>query len=167
MRIGDLAEKSGLTTDTLRYYEKIGLIPRPLRDAGGRRVYDEAIMRWIEFLARLKSTGMGIKDRLRYADLRTKGGGSVTERKQLLENHRRQVAADLARYTEMLTVLDEKIDLYGRMEIGDVPDPVLEKCALPEHGSQHPRKGKSNEHSPRARTRTVEKAKPQPGSSSS
>ncbi|MEP1932706.1 MAG: MerR family transcriptional regulator [Roseibium sp.] len=154
MRIGDLAEKSGLTTDTLRYYEKIGLIPRPLRDNAGRRVYDVAILRWIDFLDRLKSTGMGIKDRLRYAELRTKGGVSLTPRREMLERHRGQVAADIARLTEMLDVLDDKIDLYRKMEAGDAVDPAFEHCARTEHGVQPSSKGPHHEHSTGTRTRT-------------
>ncbi|MDN3720271.1 MerR family transcriptional regulator [Roseibium salinum] len=79
-----------------------------MRDGGGRRVYDAAVLRWIEFLDRLKATGMGIRDRLRYAHLRSKGNSSLTERRKLLEVHRVKVAGDLARLAETLDVLDEK-----------------------------------------------------------
>ncbi|MET1411879.1 MerR family transcriptional regulator [Roseibium sp. HPY-6] len=160
MRIGDLAEKSGLSTDTLRYYEKIGLLPKPPRDGGGRRVYDETVLRWIDFLARLKSTGMGIKGRLRYADLRTKGAASLTERRQMLETHREKVAGDVARLTEMLTVLDEKIDLYKRMEAGEAVDPAFENCARTEHGAQPSSKGIDDERS--TEPGTGNSAPPQP-----
>ena len=153
MRIGDLAEKSGLTPDTLRYYEKIGLLPKPLRDAGGRRVYDQTILRWIDFLDRLKSTGMGIRDRLRYADLRTRGGASLTARREMLETHRRKVADDIARLTEMLDVLDDKIDLYQRMEAGEPVDPAFESCARTEHGAPPSLKGQTDERSTGTRAR--------------
>ncbi|MGX1495722.1 DNA-binding transcriptional MerR regulator [Labrenzia sp. MBR-25] len=153
MRIGDLAEKSGLSTDTLRYYEKIGLMPRPLRDSGGRRVYDAAILRWIDFLDRLKSTGMGIKDRLHYADLRTKGAASLTERREVLEDHRQKVAGDIVRLTEMLDVLDDKIDLYRRMEAGETVDPAFESCARTEHGAPPSKEAPKDEHRPGARPR--------------
>ena len=136
MLIGDLAEKSGLSVDTLRYYEKIGLIPKVPRDGGGRRVYDAAMLRWIDFLDRLKATGMGIKDRLRYADLRGRGGASLTPRRQMLEHHREKVAEDIARLTEMLGVLDDKIDLYRKMEAGETVDPSFENCARTGHGAR-------------------------------
>ncbi|MBS8260479.1 MerR family transcriptional regulator [Roseibium polysiphoniae] len=136
MLIGDLAQKCGLSVDTLRYYEKIGLIPKPLRDGGGRRVYDQTILRWVDFLDRLKATGMGIKDRLRYADLRTRGAASLTERRQMLEEHRDKVLSDLERLTEMLDVLDDKIILYRKMEAGEAVDPSFENCARTEHGAQ-------------------------------
>ncbi|WP_420333485.1 MerR family transcriptional regulator [Roseibium sp.] len=145
MRIGDLAEMSGLSTDTLRYYEKIGLLPKPLRDAGGRRVYDETILRWIDFLARLKSTGMGISKRQQYAELRTKGAASLQARRAMLEEHRRKVSDDITALTDMLTVLDEKIDLYKRMEAGETVDPAFENCARTEHGALPDLKGRTDD----------------------
>ncbi|WP_269580697.1 MerR family transcriptional regulator [Roseibium sp. Sym1] len=153
MKIGDLAERSGLSTDTLRYYEKIGLLPRPLRDGGGRRVYDATILRWIDFLDRLKSTGMGIRDRLRYAELRGKGAASLTERREMLETHRHKVAGDIGRLTEMLAVLDDKIDLYRRMEAGETVDPAFETCARTEHGAPSRQEKPTHEHSPGTRPR--------------
>ncbi|MCV0424734.1 MAG: MerR family transcriptional regulator [Roseibium sp.] len=147
MRIGDLAEKSGLSTDTLRYYEKIGLLPKPLRDTAGRRVYDQTILRWIDFLDRLKSTGMGIRDRLRYADLRTMGSASLSSRRRMLETHRQKVVDDIARMSEMLDVLDDKIDLYKRMEAGEPVDPSFESCARTEHGAPPSLKGHTDEQS--------------------
>lgn len=134
MLIGDLAEKSGLSVDTLRYYEKIGLIPKAPRDAGGRRVYDSTALRWVDFLDRLKATGMGIRDRLRYAELRAKGQASLTARREMLQGHREKVAEDIARLTEMLDVLDDKICLYRKMEAGEAVDPSFENCARTEHG---------------------------------
>ncbi len=153
MKIGDLAEKSGLSTDTLRYYEKIGLLPRPLRDAGGRRVYDAATLRWIAFLDRLKATGMGIRDRQRYAELRALGTASLTERREMLEEHREKVAGDIARLTEMLQVLDDKVVLYRRMEAGETVDPAFESCARTEHGAPPSQENSSHDHSTGTRPR--------------
>lgn len=133
MFIGDLARKSGLSVDTLRYYEKIGLLPKALRDGGGRRVYDASILRWVDFLGRLKATGMGISDRLGYAQMREEGDATITTRRELLEAHREKVAQDIARLTENLDVLDEKIDLYRRMEAGDPVDETFQACALTGH----------------------------------
>lgn len=125
MMIGELARHSGLSVDTLRYYEKIGLVPPPLRDAGGRRVYDAAALRWLGFLERLKATGLGMRERLRYAELRVRPGvASVRERREMLEHHREKVAADLQRLTDTLALLDDKVALYRRIESGEVADPV-------------------------------------------
>ena len=137
MFIGDISAKSGLSADTLRYYEKIGLIPRPLRDDGGRRVYDAAMLLWLRFLDRLKATGMGIKDRIRYAELRNQSGpASVRERRQMLERHRRKVAEDLDHLRETLGLLDDKVALYRRIEAGEIADPVAGiAAALPDAAS--------------------------------
>lgn len=125
MMIGETSERSGLSVDTLRYYEKIGLIPPPLRDGGGRRVYDATILRWLTFLDRLKATGLGMQDRLRYADLRTQPGkASVRERREMLESHREKVNADIQRLKETLDLLDAKVDLYRKIEADEVPDPL-------------------------------------------
>ncbi|WP_052711504.1 MerR family DNA-binding transcriptional regulator [Elstera litoralis] len=61
MKIGDLAARCGLSVHTLRYYERIGLLPRIARDQGQQRVYDSAALVWIAFLGRLKTTGMPIQ----------------------------------------------------------------------------------------------------------
>src|SRR3546814_228175 len=69
MKIGDLAKRSGLSAHTLRYYERIGLLPYADRDRSGQRDHDASILTWIEFLGRLKTTGMPIRGMLRYAKL--------------------------------------------------------------------------------------------------
>ena len=58
LSIGELAEATGVSRDTLRYYEKEGLVPHPERSArGGHRMYDQRHIGWIRFLRRLRSTG--------------------------------------------------------------------------------------------------------------
>lgn len=116
MFIGELARLSGLTQDTLRWYEKIGLVPPPLRDRGGRRVYPGETLAWIAFLGRLKATGMSIAEMTVYARLRAEGDGTLAARREMLERHRLRVAADIAALTEALASLDDKIDTYRRLE---------------------------------------------------
>lgn len=123
MKIGDLAARTGLSVDTLRYYEKIGLIPAPLRDAGGRRVYDASILRWLQFLERLKATGMGIRDRLAYAELRARGAETARERREMIERHRQKVAGSLWEMQKTLELLDEKVETYRKIEAGEIEDP--------------------------------------------
>ena len=60
MKIGELAALTGLSAHTIRYYERIGLIPYAVRDQTGQRAYDRSVLDWIEFLGRLKTTGMSI-----------------------------------------------------------------------------------------------------------
>lgn len=116
MYIGDLARASGLSIDTLRWYEKIGLLPRPPRDRGGRRVYPPETLTWIAFLARLKATGMSIAGMLDYARLREAGEGTAAARRALLETHRDAVVAEIAALSENLAALDDKIETYRTME---------------------------------------------------
>jgi DNA-binding transcriptional MerR regulator len=112
MKIGTLAKRSGLTAHTIRYYERIGLLPHADRDAGGRRDYDASILVWIEFLGRLKTTGMPIREMLRYAKLREGGDLTATPRRALLVAHREAVRLRIAELNACLLVLDTKIDTY-------------------------------------------------------
>ncbi|WP_095589819.1 MerR family transcriptional regulator [Actibacterium ureilyticum] len=116
MKIGELAKRSGLSAHTIRYYERIGLLPVADRDAGGRRDYDADILVWIAFLHRLKTTGMPIRDMRRYADLRAKGDHTAPARQQLLRAHRENVRAHIADLQAALLVLDTKIDTYVAAE---------------------------------------------------
>ncbi|WP_417694214.1 MerR family transcriptional regulator [Roseibium sp.] len=113
MKIGVLSQKCGFSSHTIRYYEKIGLLPRADRDAGGRRNYDASILTWLEFLGRLKATGMPIREMLRYADLRQSGPSTQGERRDLLVKHQSAVRRTLVDLQNNLTVLDNKIATYG------------------------------------------------------
>ncbi|WP_413721552.1 MerR family transcriptional regulator [Sodalis sp. RH24] len=112
MKIGDIAKKTGLTAHTLRYYERIGLLPYARRDDAGQRYYDRAILPWISFLQRLKTTGMPIRDMLRYAALRDGGTATLPDRRRLLEAHRQKVRAHITELQSSLLVLDAKIAGY-------------------------------------------------------
>lgn len=116
MKIGQLARRSGVSAHTLRYYERIGLLPRADRDGSGQRDYDASILIWIEFLRRLKTTGMPIREMLRYAALRERGPATGAERRALLEAHRETVRAHVAELQACLLVLDSKIGGYANAE---------------------------------------------------
>lgn len=113
--IAEVSERSGLTTDTLRYYEKIGLIDPPDRDSGGRRDYSEDDLGWIAFLLRLRSTGMPLRLMKEYSDLRRIGTDADTagRRKDILIEHREEIRLRMAEMQEFLDVLDKKIDNYA------------------------------------------------------
>jgi DNA-binding transcriptional MerR regulator len=116
MKIGELAKRSGLSAHTIRYYERIGLLPYADRDRSSRRDYDASILTWIEFLGRLKATGMPIREMLRYADLRERGAGTEAKRRELLDQHRARVRAHVAELQACLLVLDAKIAGYADVE---------------------------------------------------
>ncbi|TPI42365.1 MerR family transcriptional regulator [Mesorhizobium sp. B2-9-1] len=113
MKIGELAKRSGMSAYTIRYYERIGLLPHADRDQSGQRDYDASILTWIEFLDRLKTTGMPIREMLRYAALRERGADTEAERGALLKRHRERVRAHVAKLQACLLVLDTKIAGYA------------------------------------------------------
>lgn len=112
MKIGELARRSGLSAHTIRYYERIGLLPYADRNQSSQRDYDASILIWIEFLDRLKTTGMPIREMLRYAALRERGVDTETDRRDLLVQHRERVRAHIAELQDCLRVLDTKIAGY-------------------------------------------------------
>ena len=116
--IQQAAAATGLSVYTLRYYEKIGLIDPVPRQSNQHRLYRQEDLRWIEFLLRLRATGMSIQQMLRYAELRRLGErlGSVSERKALLEQHATTLEADLVVLQDTLAMLRGKIALYASQE---------------------------------------------------
>jgi DNA-binding transcriptional MerR regulator len=116
MKIGELARRSGVSAHTLRYYERIGLLPYADRDRSGLRSFDPSILAWIAFLGRLKTTGMPIRTMLAYARLRAEGDQTNVLRRELLESHRARVRAHVAELHACLLVLDTKIAGYSDAE---------------------------------------------------
>lgn len=111
--IGAFAKLTSLSVDTLRYYEKEHLI-RVERDENGRRIYTDIDAQWIDFIKRLKDTGMPIREIREYALLRYQGDGTAKERLQLLEKHRDFVLAEKAKWDSNLAHLEAKIYAYRR-----------------------------------------------------
>jgi len=113
LSIAEAAETTGLTADTLRYYERDGLMLRPVgRSATGHRRYEDADLRWIDMLNCLRGTGMPIRDIRRYAELVRGGEGNEPARLDLLRAHRIQVLAQLAEVQDHLGAIDRKIGIY-------------------------------------------------------
>lgn len=112
MTISEASRKYGLTCDTLRYYERIGLIPPVPRDAGGKRDYDEDSCGWIELMKCFRSAGVQIDALIDYVALYRQGSDTAGARLAILEDQREKL---LARITEMqasLQLLDKKIAFY-------------------------------------------------------
>jgi len=117
MKIGRLSELTGLSVDTLRYYEKIGLIDPPFRK-GGQRLYDPDALRWIDFLKALKATGMSLDDMKRYALMRARGNATAGNRRVMLEQQHALVLARMAELNACATLLEYKIANYHEIEAG-------------------------------------------------
>jgi len=116
LSIAEAAEASGLSAYTLRYYEQIGLIAPIGRRSGARR-YSDADMRWLDFLVRLRATGMSMRDMQRYARLLRQGNAaaSVAERQTLLEEHAERLETEIRTQRETLAYIRKKIRGYEEM----------------------------------------------------
>ena len=113
--IGEFSKVTGLGIHTLRYYEHENLII-PLRNASNRRRYSEKDIAWVAFIKRLKATGMPIKEIKKYAVLRAKGDVTLSERMEMLIQHRQSLNEQIRQLQEHEAMLDEKIVFY-RQEI--------------------------------------------------
>ncbi|MBB94390.1 MAG: MerR family transcriptional regulator [Rhodobacteraceae bacterium] len=122
MKISELSAACGLSIDTLRFYEKIGLIDPPPRDSAGRRDYPEEVLGWIRFLDQLNATGMKQADRIRYADLRRQGASTYAERRAMLETHRDEIIARQAELAAVRALMDHKVALYRQLEAEHDPE---------------------------------------------
>ncbi len=118
--IGEFSKLTNLGIHTLRYYEHEGLI-MPERNASNRRCYSDKDLTWIEFIKRLKDTGMPIKEIKHYAQLRADGDPTLSERMEMLVQHRQTLNEQIALLQEHKAKLDEKIEFYKK-EIARVND---------------------------------------------
>jgi DNA-binding transcriptional MerR regulator len=113
LSISDAAELTGLSTHTLRYYERAGLMLDAVERApSSHRRYTDAEIRWVTLLTRLRATGMPIRRMREYADLVRAGAGNEAERLALLVAHRDAVLEQLAGMRRNLEAIDHKIDIY-------------------------------------------------------
>ncbi|MEJ8644503.1 MerR family transcriptional regulator [Streptomyces sp. MS1.HAVA.3] len=111
--ISEVEARTGLTQHTLRWYERIGLMPHVDRSHSGQRRFTDKDLDWLAFVGKLRSTGMSVADMVRYAELVRAGEHTVEERRELLERTRRDVRARITELTDALGVLDYKIDMYA------------------------------------------------------
>lgn len=112
--IGEFSKKFGISIDTLRYYEKIGLI-YPERDKINKRIYSEKDIEWLKFIMRLKETNMPIKQIQYYSKLRYEGDNTIQERLELLNEHMNRLKAEKEKIEENMQHLKEKITIYNDM----------------------------------------------------
>lgn len=122
LTIQQVAAITGLSVYTLRYYERIGLIHPIGREKSTHRRYTMDDVGWIEFLNKLRATGMSIQQMLEYAILQRKGDSTLAERVDMLKAHRNKVEAHMNELQENLRIIHYKIDLYETM----LAEPVAE-----------------------------------------
>lgn len=112
MTIAQVSQKYGVSSDTLRYYERIGLIPPVHRSAGGIRDYDETDCGWVEFIKCMRAAGLPIEALIEYVALFQQGDDTLCARKALLLEQREQLAQRIADLQAVLDRLDRKIQVY-------------------------------------------------------
>lgn len=116
LSVAEAAALTGIPADTLRYYERAGLMREPVpRTASGRRIYRPQDIRWVETIAKLRTTDMPISAIRSYTELARRGDETAGQRLALLTEHRRTVKTRLAAITQALDLIDQKIDHYHRL----------------------------------------------------
>ncbi|MGJ7491130.1 MerR family transcriptional regulator [Variovorax sp. ZT4R33] len=116
LTISEVAERTGLTAHTLRYYERVGLIVPVARAPGGQRRYAASDMEWIGFLLRLRETHMSIGQMQAFARLRSEGNATASERRAMLEQHLAQVTTSISVMQQAARALKDKIGHYRGLE---------------------------------------------------
>lgn len=112
LTIQEAAQTTGLSAHTLRYYERIGLIHPIDRQENTRRLYTADDIGWIDFLTKLRATGMSIKDMQKYAELQRRGDETLPERVAMLKALRDQVEDRITELQEHLKLVNYKIEIY-------------------------------------------------------
>src|SRR5687767_676240 len=110
--IGQLAARTGRTIHAIRWYESQGLIPGVVRDGGRRRTYNSQHVSWLEFMDRLRSTGMSIAEMRKYTALAKQGNTTLQQRRELLSAHRARVEETIAKWKDALRLIDGKLGYY-------------------------------------------------------
>lgn len=122
MTISEVSRKYNITADTIRYYEKEGLIPAVPRDKNGIRDFDENSCGWIEFIKCMRSAGLEIETLKRYVSLFRQGTATVKERKILLIEQREKLLKKQESIKATLDRLNYKIEKYEEIEKGKLKD---------------------------------------------
>lgn len=112
MTISEVSKKFDLSQDTLRYYERIGLIPSVNRNKGGIRDYTEEDCKWVEFIKCMRNAGLPIEVLIEYVTLFQQGDATIKTRKELLTEQRKQLIAKMEDMKKTLERLNYKIESY-------------------------------------------------------
>lgn len=114
MKIHEVSERYSISHDTLRYYERIGLLPPVQRDKSGIRDYNELDLKRVEFIKCMRSAGLPIEVLIEYVSLFQQGDDTIEARKEILQEQREILAAKIADLQKTLDLLDHKIEVYAQ-----------------------------------------------------
>jgi MerR family transcriptional regulator, aldehyde-responsive regulator len=112
MKIAEVSEKYGLSVDTLRYYERVGLIPPVHRNEGGIRDYNELDLRRVDFIKCMRGAGLPVEVLIEYVALVQQGDKTIQARKEILMEQRDLLAVKLEEIQKTLKLLHHKIEVY-------------------------------------------------------
>jgi DNA-binding transcriptional MerR regulator len=118
--IQDAAAETGVSRDTLRYYERVGILPGIARSRSGHRRFTDDDMGWIKLVQCLRATGMPIEDLHAYAELVQQGDGTENERLGILHAHRDRILAEMQELETALGLVDRKIEGYRQLVAGRI-----------------------------------------------
>lgn len=116
LTIQQVAKITELSVHTLRYYERIGLLNSVNRTTNGYRLYDSTNIAWIEFLNRLRETGLSIHQMQEFSTLRNLGATTISDRRLLLKQHSQMVKNQITKLEQNLIVVEDKIRHYKELE---------------------------------------------------
>lgn len=117
MTITEVSKKFDLSQDTLRYYERIGLIPSVNKNKSGNRDYGEEDCGWVEFIKCMRSAGLPIETLIEYVNLSQQGDSTVKSRKELLIEQRYQLIAKIEEIQKSLERLNYKIERFEQIMV--------------------------------------------------
>jgi len=115
--IQEAAQKLGLTPSTLRYYDKIGLLPNLRRSASGIRIFSEQDIQWLGLICCLKNSGMPLEEIRHFMELCLQGEKSCEQRRQMLQKHRESILSQIQSLEKSLATVDYKIQHYREIGI--------------------------------------------------
>ncbi|MGI5200288.1 MerR family transcriptional regulator [Spirillospora sp. CA-108201] len=136
LSIGQVAERTGLSVHTLRFYEKEGLFVVPVRRVAGHRVYGKSDLEWLNLCARLRASGMSLPAIREYAALVREGTATVPARLAVLRGHQERVTAQMEELQQCLALISRKVALYEEQLANDGSDPLWTGSCLAEHERQ-------------------------------
>lgn len=110
--IAQISKKLKLSTHTLRFYEKEGILPFIERDINGNRIFQEQDLRWLELVECFKGTGMPLKEIRAYLDLCHQGDSTLEERLAIMKEHKIKMQAELAKIKNFMKKIDYKLKYY-------------------------------------------------------
>jgi DNA-binding transcriptional MerR regulator len=115
MKIAEVSQRYGLSADTLRYYERVGLLPPVNRNGSGLRDYNELDIRRVEFIKCMRAAGLPVDVLTAYVGLVQQGDDTIEARRDILIEQRALLAARMAEMQKTLDLLDHKINVYDEL----------------------------------------------------